>query len=180
MHVEFGLQFDALQPQWPTNAAGVVTLVPSGLLGVLETGLGLPPPMVHPSEAAFAYLQCLRAASAETDSSTARFWSTGSTSAVVPADRPEDDFAAEVTSLEFAHGSSPRGRSRRPFTKAPDFATEPTLGQPTGRSPQRVGTHGLSGSPGLPRHAGEISESCWHRGGAVGCSPSPCMHSTNS
>ena len=65
MHVKFGLHFDGLQPQRPTNAAGMVTLGPSGLLGVLETRLGLPPPMVHPSEAAFAYLQCLRAASAE-------------------------------------------------------------------------------------------------------------------
>ena len=30
-----------------------------------------------------------------------------------------------MTSLEFAHASSPRGRSRRPFTQPPDFATEP-------------------------------------------------------
>ena len=65
MHVKFGLHFDGLQPQRPANAAGMVTLGPSGLLGVLEIRLGLPPPMVHPSEAAFAYLQCLRAASAE-------------------------------------------------------------------------------------------------------------------
>ena len=64
MHVKFGLHFDGLQPQRPTNAAGVVTLGPAGLLTVLETRLGLPPPATHPSEAAFAYLQCLRDASA--------------------------------------------------------------------------------------------------------------------
>ena len=31
----------------------------------------------------------------------------------------------KVTSLEFAHASTPRCRSRRQFTKQPDFATEP-------------------------------------------------------
>ena len=31
-----------------------------------------------------------------------------------------------------------------------DLVLERTLGQPTGRSPQRVDTHDLSGSPGLP------------------------------
>ena len=36
MHVKFGLHFDGLQPQRPTNAAGMVTLGPSGLLGVLD------------------------------------------------------------------------------------------------------------------------------------------------
>lgn len=64
MYVKFGLHFDGLQPQRPTNAAGVVTHGPAGLLTVLETRLGLPPPVTHPSEAAFAYLQCLRDASA--------------------------------------------------------------------------------------------------------------------
>ena len=64
MHVKFGLHFDGLQPQRPANAMGVVTLGPAGLLAVLETQLGLPPPAAHPSEAAFAYLQCLREASA--------------------------------------------------------------------------------------------------------------------
>ena len=64
MHVKFGLHFDGLQPQRPMNAAGVATLGPAGLLAVLETRLGLPPPVAHPSEAAFAYLQCLRDASA--------------------------------------------------------------------------------------------------------------------
>ena len=64
MHVKFGFHFDGLQPQRPTNATGVVTLGPAGLLAVLETQLGLPPPIAHPSESAFAYLQCLRNASA--------------------------------------------------------------------------------------------------------------------
>lgn len=64
MHVKFGLHFDGLQPQRPTNTTGVVTLGPIGLLAVLETQLGLSPPVAHPSEAAFAYLQCLRDASA--------------------------------------------------------------------------------------------------------------------
>ena len=64
MHVKFGLHFDGLQPQRPTNATGVVTLGPAGLLAVLETRLGLPPPVEHASEAPFAYLQCLRAVSA--------------------------------------------------------------------------------------------------------------------
>ena len=43
--------------------AGVATLGPKGLLGVLETQLGLPTPTPHPSEAPFSYLQCLREAS---------------------------------------------------------------------------------------------------------------------
>lgn len=60
MHVKFGLHFDGLQPQRPANVAGVATLGPAGLLAVLETRLGLPSPVVHPSEAAFTYLQCLR------------------------------------------------------------------------------------------------------------------------
>ena len=64
MYVKFGLHFNGLQPQRPTNATGVVTLGPVGLLAVLETHLGLPPPVGHPSEAAFAYLQCLLDASA--------------------------------------------------------------------------------------------------------------------
>ena len=62
--MKFGLHFNGLQPQRPTNATGVVTLGPVGLLAVLETHLGLPPPVAHPSETAFAYLQCLRDASA--------------------------------------------------------------------------------------------------------------------
>ena len=64
MYVKFGVHFSGLQPQRPMNATGVVTLGPVGLIAVLETHLGLPPPVAHPSEAAFAYLQCLRAASA--------------------------------------------------------------------------------------------------------------------
>ena len=64
MRVRFGLHFDGLQPQPPANATGVATLGPAGLLGVLENRLGLPSPVAHPSEAAFAYLQCLRETSA--------------------------------------------------------------------------------------------------------------------
>ena len=63
MYVKFGLHFDGLQPQRPTDAVGMVTFGPAGLLAALETRLGLAPPVTHPSEAAFAYLQCLRDAS---------------------------------------------------------------------------------------------------------------------
>ena len=63
MHIAFGLHLDGLQPQRPRNAAGIATLGPAGLLGVLETHLGLPTVTVHPSETVFAYLQCLRDAS---------------------------------------------------------------------------------------------------------------------
>ena len=43
----------------------------------------------------------------------------------VPAHGPEHDLPPEVTSLEVAHASTPRWRSRRHVTKQPDFATEP-------------------------------------------------------
>ena len=68
MYVKFGVHFNGLQPQRPMNATGVVTVGPVGLLAVLETHLGLPPLVAHPSEAAFAYLQCLRDASAPSPS----------------------------------------------------------------------------------------------------------------
>ncbi len=41
---------------------GETTLGPRGLLQVLETHLGIPTPNVHPSEAPFGYLQCIREA----------------------------------------------------------------------------------------------------------------------
>ncbi|MXX28132.1 MAG: PD-(D/E)XK nuclease family protein [Gammaproteobacteria bacterium] len=63
MRIVFGLHLDGLNPAAPRNAAGEITLGPSGLLQVLETQLGLPTPSVHPSEAPFSYLQCLREAS---------------------------------------------------------------------------------------------------------------------
>ena len=64
LRVRFGLHFDGLQPHPPANATGVVTLGPAGLLSVLENRLGLPSPVAHPSEAVFAYRQCLREISA--------------------------------------------------------------------------------------------------------------------
>ena len=63
MKVAFGLHLDGLKPATPETASGRVTLGPRGLLGVLETQLGLPTPDTHPSEAPFSYLQCLREAS---------------------------------------------------------------------------------------------------------------------
>ncbi len=60
MQIVFGLHLDGLRPEIPRTAAGTVTLGPRGLLGVLETQLGLPTPNTHPSEAPFRYLQCLR------------------------------------------------------------------------------------------------------------------------
>ena len=62
MHIVFGLHLDGLQPRPPQTSVGAATLGPLGLLEVLETQLGLPAPEVHPSEAAFAYLRCLREA----------------------------------------------------------------------------------------------------------------------
>lgn len=62
MRIDFGLHADGLQPKLPETAQGAVTLGPSGLLGVLETQLGLTPSTGHPSEGALTYLQCLREA----------------------------------------------------------------------------------------------------------------------
>ena len=63
MLVRFGLHFDASNPLPLKTASGEVTLGPAGFLSVLETQLGLPSQLEHPSEAAFSYLQCLREAS---------------------------------------------------------------------------------------------------------------------
>lgn len=63
MLVRFGLHFDGLNPQPPKTASGAVTLGPAGLLSVLETHLGLPPQVEHPSVAALTYMQCLHDAS---------------------------------------------------------------------------------------------------------------------
>ena len=63
MRIAFGLHLDGLIPFAPRDAAGDITVGPQGLLQVLETQLGLPTPSVHPSEAPFRFLQCLREAS---------------------------------------------------------------------------------------------------------------------
>ena len=56
----------------------------------------------------------------------------------VPAYGPEHDLPPEVTSLEVAHASTPRSRSRRHVTNQPDFATEPARTRPNldGRDPR--------------------------------------------
>ena len=63
MHIVFGLHLDSLQPHRPRTATGAATLGPRGLLGALETQLGLPASTAHPSEAAFSYLRSLRESS---------------------------------------------------------------------------------------------------------------------
>ena len=62
MQIRFGRHLDGLQARSPETAVGMATLGPAGLLAVLETQLGLPPQLAHPSESAFSYLQCLREA----------------------------------------------------------------------------------------------------------------------
>ncbi len=63
MQIVFGLHLDGLKPEAPQTVVGAPTLGPRGLLEVMETQLGLPTPISHPSEASFSYLQCLREAS---------------------------------------------------------------------------------------------------------------------
>ena len=54
----------------------------------------------------------------------------------VPAHGPKHDLPPKVTSLEVAHASTPRSRSRRHVTNQPDFATEPLcLLRPTHPNP---------------------------------------------
>ena len=63
MQIVFGFHLDGLKPEVPQTVVGASTLGPKGLLGVLETQLGLPTPTPYPSEAPFSYLQCLQEAS---------------------------------------------------------------------------------------------------------------------
>lgn len=64
MIIHFSLAFDGLRPWLPENPVNDVILGPSGLLGVLETQLGLPPAAVRPGEALLAYRACLEEADA--------------------------------------------------------------------------------------------------------------------
>ena len=52
-----------LEARGPADCGGAATVGPKGLLGVLETQLGLPTPTPYPGEAPFSYLQCLQEAS---------------------------------------------------------------------------------------------------------------------
>ena len=63
MQIIFGPHLDGLQPSLARSAVGEVTLGPKGMLDTLETQLGIPTPNLHPSEALFGYLQCLRSVS---------------------------------------------------------------------------------------------------------------------
>ena len=59
MLIRFGLHLDGLQPQAPLTAIGEVTLGPLGLLGVLETQLGLPGVIATAADVLMAYRACL-------------------------------------------------------------------------------------------------------------------------
>ncbi|MCE2461783.1 MAG: PD-(D/E)XK nuclease family protein [Pseudomonadales bacterium] len=59
MRVRFGLHRDALEPTPPRTVVGEINLGPLGLLGLLESDLGIPPVAAHPSEAIAAYRECL-------------------------------------------------------------------------------------------------------------------------
>ena len=59
MLIRFGLHLDGLQPQPPSTAFDVVTLGPLGLLGVLETQLGLPTPQATAADLLIGYRACL-------------------------------------------------------------------------------------------------------------------------
>ncbi|TDJ38984.1 MAG: hypothetical protein E2O54_11740 [Gammaproteobacteria bacterium] len=59
MLIRFGLHLDGLDPTPPSTVLGEVTLGPQGLIGVLETNLGLPPVLDHPAERLMAYRSCL-------------------------------------------------------------------------------------------------------------------------
>ena len=65
MLIRFGLSLDALQPDPPATEFGAVTLGPLGLLGVLETQLGLPAVVATPADVLMAYRACLAAADHE-------------------------------------------------------------------------------------------------------------------
>ena len=64
MIIRFGLAFDGLRPRLPENPVDDVVLGPAGLLGVLESQLGLPPVSAQPGEALLAYRTCLEEADA--------------------------------------------------------------------------------------------------------------------
>ncbi|MDE0178640.1 MAG: PD-(D/E)XK nuclease family protein [Gammaproteobacteria bacterium] len=59
MRVRFGLLRDALEPSHPRTSVGEITVGPQGLLGLLESDLGIPSVAAHPSEAIAAYRDCL-------------------------------------------------------------------------------------------------------------------------
>lgn len=59
MRVRFGLHRDALEPTPPRTAVGEITVGPLGLLGLLESDLGIVPVTSHPSESIATYRECL-------------------------------------------------------------------------------------------------------------------------
>ena len=59
MRVRFGLHRDGLELSLPCTAVGEITVGPQGLLGLLESDLGIPSVAGHPSEAIAAYRDCL-------------------------------------------------------------------------------------------------------------------------
>ena len=59
MRVRFGLHRDALEPSHTRTSVGEITVGPQGLLGLLESDLGIPSVAAHPSEAIAAYRDCL-------------------------------------------------------------------------------------------------------------------------
>lgn len=59
MIINFGIHLDGLSPQPPRTALGVATLGPAGLLGVLETQLGLPAGEANRAQALVSYRACL-------------------------------------------------------------------------------------------------------------------------
>jgi len=64
MLVRFGLAFDGLKPWLARRPVGEAVLGPAGLIGLLETELGLPPVAARPGEALLAYRACLEEADA--------------------------------------------------------------------------------------------------------------------
>lgn len=59
MRVRFGLHRDVLEPSQLRTAVAEITVGPQGLLGLLESDLGIPPVASHPSESVAAYRECL-------------------------------------------------------------------------------------------------------------------------
>ena len=55
MRIRFGMHLDGLDPTPPRTAIGEATVGPLGLLGILETDLGLPPVLEHPAEQLITY-----------------------------------------------------------------------------------------------------------------------------
>lgn len=75
MDIVLGLGLDTLQGPSPRPLFNAATLGPAGLLGVLETHLGLSGPTVSHAQRVAVYLACLQRAAGEHPGSTPRFYS---------------------------------------------------------------------------------------------------------